>query len=56
MFGHGNDNLELLAVDILLPKTKLILVGVCYRPPKVSKFFIIIIIIIIINKYSIDHK
>ena len=34
----SNDNVESLWVDILLPKTKPIVVGVCYRPPKDKSF------------------
>jgi hypothetical protein len=33
------EDIEFLAVDILLPKTKPILVGVCYRPPKDNDFY-----------------
>ena len=36
-FSHrhdlGSDDLELLCCDLLLPKSKPIVVGVCYRPP-----------------------
>jgi len=34
-----SDNLEFLAIDILLPKTKPILIGACYRPPKSNDFY-----------------
>lgn len=34
-----NEELELLACDILLPKTKPILIGVVYRPPKDNAFY-----------------
>ena len=34
-----SDDLEFLAIDILLPKTKLILIGACYRPPKDNRFY-----------------
>ena len=33
-----NDNCEFIFLDVLLPKTKPILVGVCYRPPDDSRF------------------
>ena len=29
----GSDDLEILCCDLLLPKSKPIVVGVCYRPP-----------------------
>jgi hypothetical protein len=35
---HSN-NLETLWIDILLPKTKPILIGTVYRPPKDNDFF-----------------
>ena len=35
----STDDLESLWIDLLLPKTKPILVGVCYRPPKQSNFY-----------------
>ena len=35
----GSDDLELLCCDILLPKTRPIVVGACYRPPKQNDFF-----------------
>ena len=34
-----SDDLEFLAVDLLLPKTKPILIGTCYRPPKDKDYF-----------------
>ena len=34
-----NDDIEFLAVDILLPKSKPILVSVPYRPPKEKHFY-----------------
>ena len=41
-FSHrhdlGSDDLELLCCDLLLPKSKPIVVGVCYRPPKQNDF------------------
>ena len=33
------DDLESLYVNILLPKTKPILIGVCYRPPTQANFY-----------------
>ena len=33
-----SDTLEFLALDILLPKTKPIFIGTCYRPPKDSAY------------------
>ena len=33
------DDLESLYVNILLPKTKPILIGVCYRPPTQTNFY-----------------
>ena len=33
-----NDNIEAVWADIILPKTKPILVGSCYRPPKQNDF------------------
>ena len=33
------DVMEFLAIDILLSKTKPILIGACYRPPKHSNFY-----------------
>ena len=35
----STDDLESLCVNILLPKTKPILVGVCYRPPTQFNFY-----------------
>ena len=35
----GNDHIESVWIEILLPKTKPILVGVCYRPPKQMDFY-----------------
>ena len=32
-------DIESIWIEILLPKTKPILVGACYRPPKQSDFF-----------------
>ena len=41
-FSHrhdlSSDDLEILCCDILLPKTRPILVGACYRPPKQNDF------------------
>ena len=34
----GSDDLEILCCDILLPKTRPIVVGTCYRPPKQTDF------------------
>ena len=34
-----SDDIELLGIDILLPKTKPILVVNCYRPPTCNDFF-----------------
>ena len=34
-----NTDLEVLFVELLLPKTKPIICGICYRPPKLSNFY-----------------
>ena len=34
----SSDDLEILCCNILLPKTRPILVGACYRPPKQNDF------------------
>lgn len=34
-----SNDIELIAIDLLLPKTKPILIAACYRPPKDSKFY-----------------
>ena len=36
----SSEDIEFLAIDLLLPKTKPILVGACYRPPKDNNFYI----------------
>ena len=33
-----SDNLEVLWCDILMPKSKPVVVGACYRPPKQNDF------------------
>ena len=33
------DNLETVWAEVLLPKTRPILTGICYRPPRESDFF-----------------
>ena len=33
------DNLETVWAEVLLPKTRPILTGICYRPPRQSDFF-----------------
>ena len=38
-FDLEQDSLEATWVDILFPKTKPILVGVCYRPPNDYSFY-----------------
>ena len=36
----NSDTVEAVWIDILLPKTKPILTGICYRPPKDNNFYI----------------
>ena len=33
-----NDHIETLWIDLLLPKTKPVLIGTCYKPPKQTDF------------------
>ncbi len=33
------EDMEFLAIDVILPKTKPILIGMCYRPPKDNNFY-----------------
>lgn len=34
-----SNDMELILVDILLPKIKLILFGTCYKPPSQNNFY-----------------